>query len=403
MYRTNCLWPGVPISIYPDNPTQAPGSEFWVRVKVGDEDNPVFNLFGMAFDVEYTHKDIINITSTSDIVANCGILGVDPLVVADREDHQGMIGIGASRKTSEYGGFDGFGQFVKMKFRLDEDAPAGTHIVFRLKNIVANDANGNFIKGFIPLMGQFDVAGMTVWPGDTDNNGHVEKEDIFPIAMYWKTKGDPRPNASRRWVAQSAIPWKLRYATYADANGDGIVNAEDVLVVGLNWSKRHRNWSGSMRAPVLAPPKIDHSKYLEAYKEMYEILGPMPDTGGFGEIKRELARLIKEAEGVQDSDAEEIIEDTLLQNYPNPFNPETWIPFSLSNKAHVKIEIFNITGQLIRTLDLGVKEAGKYISRERAAYWDGLNDGGDEVASGVYFYRIVAGEFVSTKKMVVLK
>jgi hypothetical protein len=290
-----------------------------------------------------------------------------------------------------------------MKFRLDEDAPAGTHIVFRLKDIVANDANGNFIKGFIPLMGQIDVGGIAVWPGDTDNNGHVEKWDIFPIAMYWKTKGEPRVNASRRWVAQSAIPWKLRYATYADANGDGIVNAEDVLVVGLNWCKTHGDCPGSLRAPALAPPKIDHSKYLEAYKEMYEALEPMPDTGGFGEIKRELARLIKEAESVQDSGGEKTIEDTLLQNYPNPFNPETWIPFVISKKAHVKIEIFNITGQLIRTLDLGVKDAGKYVSKERAAYWDGKNNEGDEVASGIYFYRIVAGDFVSTKKMVVLK
>jgi flagellar hook assembly protein FlgD len=69
----------------------------------------------------------------------------------------------------------------------------------------------------------------------------------------------------------------------------------------------------------------------------------------------------------------------------------------------VVIKIYSITGQLIRILDLGVKDPGKYVSRDRAAYWNGRNDDGDEVASGVYFYRLHAGEYVSTKKMVVLK
>jgi flagellar hook assembly protein FlgD len=93
----------------------------------------------------------------------------------------------------------------------------------------------------------------------------------------------------------------------------------------------------------------------------------------------------------------------LMQNYPNPFNPECWIPYALSERCHVVIKIYTITGQLIRTLDLGMQEPGTYISQDRAAYWDGLNDEGEEVASGVYFYRLQAGDKVSTKKMVVLK
>lgn len=86
-----------------------------------------------------------------------------------------------------------------------------------------------------------------------------------------------------------------------------------------------------------------------------------------------------------------------------PFNPETWIPFKLSKKAHVTIRIYNITGQLVRRLDLGEKEPGTYATRDRAAYWDGLNDQGKEVASGVYFYQLQAGSEVFTRKMVVLK
>jgi hypothetical protein len=98
-----------------------------------------------------------------------------------------------------------------------------------------------------------------------------------------------------------------------------------------------------------------------------------------------------------------VINTTLFQNYPNPFNPETWIPYTLSKKAHVIIKIYNISGQLVRVLDLGEKEAGMYVSKGRAAYWDGKNDNGEEVASGVYFYQIHADDYVSTKRMVVIK
>jgi hypothetical protein len=93
----------------------------------------------------------------------------------------------------------------------------------------------------------------------------------------------------------------------------------------------------------------------------------------------------------------------LLQNYPNPFNPETWIPFKVSKTADVTIKIYNISGQLVRSLNLGQLEPGSYLTKERAAYWNGRSDNGEKVASGIYLYYIKAGSFSSTKKMVVLK
>jgi steroid delta-isomerase-like uncharacterized protein len=93
----------------------------------------------------------------------------------------------------------------------------------------------------------------------------------------------------------------------------------------------------------------------------------------------------------------------LLQNYPNPFNPETWIPFHLSDEAPVSIRIYSPIGQLIRTLDLGHRDAGVYVSRSTAAYWDGKNEAGEAVASGIYFYSIAAGDFSATRKMVITK
>jgi WD40 repeat protein len=90
----------------------------------------------------------------------------------------------------------------------------------------------------------------------------------------------------------------------------------------------------------------------------------------------------------------------LLQNFPNPFNPETWIPFTLSEPKHVIIRIYNPTGQLVRALDLGQKPPGLYLSREKAAYWDGRNEAGETVASDVYFYAMEAGGSIGLKKMV---
>ena len=93
----------------------------------------------------------------------------------------------------------------------------------------------------------------------------------------------------------------------------------------------------------------------------------------------------------------------LLANYPNPLNPETWIPYQLARPAQVTLYIFAINGALIRTLDLGHQPAGVYQHRSRATYWDGRNQLGEPVASGVYFYRLTAGDFTATRKMLIRK
>ena len=93
----------------------------------------------------------------------------------------------------------------------------------------------------------------------------------------------------------------------------------------------------------------------------------------------------------------------LLQNYPNPFNPETWIPYHLSEAAPVTLSIYDVTGERIRTLSLGVQAAGFYQSRSRAAYWDGRNDLGEQVSSGVYFYQLSTPSEHQIKRMVIVK
>lgn len=88
----------------------------------------------------------------------------------------------------------------------------------------------------------------------------------------------------------------------------------------------------------------------------------------------------------------------LNQNYPNPFNPVTNFKFDLPVKSKVSIQVFNVLGQTVKNLVDEEMDAGSYL-----VDWDGSSDSGDKVSSGVYFYKMTAGDFTDTKKMMMLK
>ena len=92
--------------------------------------------------------------------------------------------------------------------------------------------------------------------------------------------------------------------------------------------------------------------------------------------------------------------DFLANNYPNPFNPTTTIHYGVREQGHVTLRIYNVAGQLVRTLvdDVRMPLAGGYTAR-----WDGRSRAGQPVASGVYFYKLSTRSFAKTKKMVLLK
>ena len=88
----------------------------------------------------------------------------------------------------------------------------------------------------------------------------------------------------------------------------------------------------------------------------------------------------------------------LEQNFPNPFNPSTTIEFGLREKGHVSLAIYDVAGHLVRILIDEERDAGAY-----KASWDGKNNIGSAIASGIYFYRLIVGDFVQTRKMVLLR
>ena len=96
-------------------------------------------------------------------------------------------------------------------------------------------------------------------------------------------------------------------------------------------------------------------------------------------------------------------ETKLLANYPNPFNPETWIPYRLASDGYVTLTIYDLSGRVVRTLDVGHRVAAVYESRSKAIYFDSRNQFGETVASGVYFYHLLAGDYSATQRMLIVK
>ncbi|NIO27872.1 MAG: T9SS type A sorting domain-containing protein [Candidatus Latescibacteria bacterium] len=113
------------------------------------------------------------------------------------------------------------------------------------------------------------------------------------------------------------------------------------------------------------------------------------------DILRFLGHVIEDPVGIEEPSR---FVNALHQNYPNPFNPITTVVFSLKEKAHVSLKIYNVVGQLVRILVNEERGPGEYD-----VIWKRRNDRGEPVASGVDFYRMVRKNFTDTKKMVIIK
>ena len=173
-----------------------------------------------------------------------------------------------------------------------------------------------------------------------------------------------------------------------DVNGDGKVDIFDVSAVS---SKRD---DGAASAPALLGTKLSIVQ-IDRLQDQIDLLIASGDRSPDAmRILTYLQQLIVMARPEKTQ---------LLANYPNPFNPETWIPYELATDTTVKITIYNTQGVVIRTLELGHQSAGYYTGRDRAAYWDGRNALGEQVASGIYFYQFETDEMSSMRKMVILK
>ena len=173
-----------------------------------------------------------------------------------------------------------------------------------------------------------------------------------------------------------------------DVNGDGTVNFLDLLLV---FDNRDDDAAG---APTVLGMQLS-SVQIAVIEEQIDLLIATGDRSP--SAMRTLVYLQQLLATARPEKTQ------LLANYPNPFNPETWIPYELATDTDVRITIYNAQGVVIRTLQLGQQAAGYYTDRERAAYWDGRNALGEQVASGLYFYQLETDAMSALRKMVILK
>ena len=203
--------------------------------------------------------------------------------------------------------------------------------------------------------------------GDVNSDGVVDLIDLLLVAKAHRQNQPANPRT--------------------DVNGDGIVNIEDILLVADAIEL-------DAGAPSLHPMVLDIFTASTVRGLLHEVqqmdLTDPSLQRGILVLEQLLAVLIPK-------------ETTLLPNYPNPFNPETWIPYQLAKPAPIAVSIYSTDGALVRMLPLGHLPAGIYESRNRAVYWDGKNQLGEPVASGLYFYTLTAGDFTATRKMLILK
>ena len=204
--------------------------------------------------------------------------------------------------------------------------------------------------------------------GDLNNDGVVNILDLVMVASKFRTNGH----------------------TAADLNGDNTVDIRDLVLVANalnnvgtaptakqsdaavvnNWLQLARQDASKVDKTVM-PKGFSYERGIQVLEQLARALTPNKTA--------------------------------LLANYPNPFNPETWIPYQLSKAADVTVTIYASDGNVVRTLALGHQEVGTYKNRSQAAYWDGRNETGESVSSGIYFYTLTAGDFSATRKMLILK
>ena len=209
-----------------------------------------------------------------------------------------------------------------------------------------------------------------------------------------------------------------------DVNQDGIVNVLDLISVAQNLGQKPPS---NPRVDVNKDGQVNILDLVSVAERLGEKVAAAPsqmnlikDTPASSEDVIVVRRALNELETVPEKSHnvettiqflhawlananQEVRETRLLPNYPNPFNPETWIPYQLSDAADVNVKIYDVGGRLVRTISIGFRPVGYYLTRERAAYWDGRNEIGEPVSSGIYFIQLVAGDFAATQRVVVVK
>lgn len=221
-------------------------------------------------------------------------------------------------------------------------------------------------------------------------------------------------------VEPKDITLDLTPDSVADVNRDGIVNIQDLVMIASQFGQEGRDGADVNRDGIIdildlvlvaaafenvvaAPPVAPQIFETLASEDVQQWLTDAKALRGTDSRLKRGISILEQLLAVLTERSAIPAETSLLPNYPNPFNPETWIPYQLAEPAEVTIKVYDENGLRVRELAVGHQPAGLYQSRGRAAYWNGRNQQGEPVASGMYFCTLNAGDFSATRKMLVKK
>ena len=224
----------------------------------------------------------------------------------------------------------------------------------------------------------------TSLPSDVNQDGHVDILDLLAVVVHF---GENPPADAR-----------------VDTNKDGQVNLDDLVrIIEIIEENQNGAAPAAQKGQTVLMPNTTSNRISPLsdtdiallYAFYQKIEGMSGNSTQIELVKRFLNRLLMPVGGP--------LQTKLHANYPNPFNPETWVPYQLAEDAEIAIRIYNTEGKTVRTLFSGHQASGYYLNRSRAAYWDGKNELGEQVASGVYIYELTTPTFKQTKRLVVIK
>ena len=317
-----------------------------------------FDLAGWQLDIDFDPAilEAVNVTEGDFLKADGSSTFFQTGTINNATGN--ITGFTAARTST--GGLSGTGTLLQVTFK----AKAAGETALTLENAEFGHPTGTLIPA-----GPHEiriVVGGQLANGDVNRDGVVTILDLILIARQ----------LGQRVPANAA----------ADLNGDGVISILDLIIAA-----RSLGSTTAPAAPLVGAESIDAATVaVWIAQARLEDDGSLPFKQGIEILENLLASLIPQ-------------ETALLPNYPNPFNPETWIPYQLAHDAEVTLTIYDTKGVLVRQFDLGYQRAGFYADRGRAVYWDGRNNLGEAVGSGVYFYHLRADSYSTIRKMVILK